>query len=107
MTLHDQLTAEELARLAETIAIALEASRVPHHLRGGLHRYFVLGILPGGFLQACLINDLRQAISRGDPSSIYALPAIVEFLQWEPPGEAWGSRLAVLQWTTTPERLEV
>jgi len=90
-----------------SITVRLAESAVPHHLREGLVRYFADGILPGSFLQAVLINDLQQAVGRADPQSMAGLPALITFLTWEVPGEAWGSRRLVLAWTTTPDRLEV
>jgi hypothetical protein len=80
---------------------------VPHHLRPGLVRYFADGIMPGSFLQAVLVNDLTQAVRRADPESCAALGPLVTFLLMHAPSIAWGSREAVLAWTTTPDQLEV
>lgn len=98
------MTREELGT---TIAEYLAASEVPHHLRGGLVLWFGHGILPGAFLQAVLANDLRQAVGRVSPGSLFAIQSLVTFLNTHAPAEAWGSRDALLAWTTTPERLEV
>lgn len=89
-----------------TLATRLEQSTVPAHLHEGLLRYLHDRILPGGFMQAVLCNDLQQAVCRADPVSLAGLRALVEFLQWDCPAEAWGSRDAVLAWTATPDRLE-
>jgi len=86
---------------------ALQASAVPEHLRAGLVRYVADGILPGSFLQAVLVNDLTQAVLRADPSSLAGLSALVTLLVDHVPAVAWGSRTAVLAWTTTPDRLEI
>jgi len=107
MTLWDQLTDAHREVLIAKIVEALTTSDIPHHLRGGLVRYFADGILPGGFMQAVLCNDLTEAVVRGAPGSLFALPALIEFLRWTAPERAWGSRERVLAWTTTPDRLEV
>ena len=107
MTLRDQLTDAQRDVLLQRIVGALAESGVPYTLREGLVRYFEHGILPGGFLQAVLCNNLREAIVRGNPGSLFALPALVEFLQWQAPAIAWGSAARVLAWTTTPDRLEI
>jgi hypothetical protein len=86
---------------------ALDASHIPAHLHDGLARYFLEGILPGGFLQAVLCNDLAEAVARATPGALLALPALIEFLEWRVDAEAWGSRACVLAWTTTPDRLEI
>jgi len=85
----------------------LRHSGVPEHLRPGLVRYFSDGIMPGSFLQSVLTNNLTQAVQRADPESMLALDPLVRFLTQHAPAMAWGSREAVLAWSTTPERLEV
>ncbi len=107
MTLWDQITDEDRETLIARIIEGLTQSEVPRHLRAGLVRYFSDGILPGGFLQAVLCNDLRAAVGRADPYSTAALGILVMFLVEHAPARAWGSREKVLAWTTTPDRLEV
>ena len=101
------MTTPTRAALGTTVAAALAVSEIPHHFRGGLIRYFGEGIVPGGFLQAVLANDLRLAIARAGPGSVLALEPLVRFLDDHAPAAAWGSAAAVAAWTTTPERLEV
>lgn len=101
------MTDAERELLVQALANALIASHVPLHLRAGLMRYFVDRILPGGFLQAVLCNDLEQTVSRAAPGAVATLPALVAFLMATAPADAWGSRDAVLAWTTTPDRLEI
>jgi hypothetical protein len=107
MTMWDQITDGQRETIIRGAIGALEQSHVPEHLREGLIRYLADGILPGGFLQAVLCNNLREAIVRGDPFALAGLPALVEYLRGEFPLIAWGSKERVLAWTTTPSRLEM
>lgn len=107
MSLWDQITDVQRDALIADLVARLQHSGVLENLRPGLVRYFADGILPGGFLQAVLVNDLTQAIHRADSQSLVMLPVLVWFLNDHAPSTAWGSRQAVLAWTTTPERLEV
>ena len=61
-----------------------------------IRRYVDHGILPGGFLQAVLRNDLRDALERADIRNIKILGAYVSYLMNEVPAACWGS----------PERVE-
>jgi ribosomal protein L40E len=107
MSLWDYLTDTAREELVAQIVGGLAASTVPEHLRAGLVRYFADGILPGGFLQAVLCNDLREAIARAAPGAVSALEPLVTFLEHHAPAIAWSSRDRVLAWTTTPQRLEI
>jgi hypothetical protein len=107
MTLWEQITDDQRETIVATVVQALARSDVPHHLRAGLVRYFSDGILPGGFLQAVLCNDLLLAVGRGDPESLDGLVRLVRLLTEHAPWRAWGSKAKVLAWTTTPDRLEV
>lgn len=86
---------------------ALNDCGVSEHLRGGLIRYVVDGVLPGGFLQACLCASLIEAARRGDPHSLMSLPGVVMFLEHYAPEDCWGSVGKVRAWTSTPDRLEI
>lgn len=107
MTLWDQLTDAQREALVVDLVAAIATSGIPHHLRAGLVRYFSDGILPGAYLQAVLCNNLTQAVKRTGPGSEAALPALIDFLLEHAPSTAWGSREAVLAWTTTPKSLEI
>jgi hypothetical protein len=107
MAMWDEVTEAQREALIARVVAGLAACGVPDHLRGGLVLYLAHGILPGGFLQAVLCNDLQQAIARGDPVSLAGLPALTEWLTHYAPAVAWGSVACVRAWTTTPERLEL
>jgi hypothetical protein len=97
----------ERATRAAELRDGAELLAVPLNLRGGLDRYILDGILPGGFLQAVLCCDLREAALRADPVSLFALPTLVHFLEHYAPRECWGSHAAVVAYTVTPDRLEI
>ena len=71
---------------------------LPDHLRGGMKRYLESGILPGGFLQACLRNDLSDAVLRADDETLPHLRDVVWFLNNEVPAPAWGSQKKTDEW---------
>lgn len=52
----------------------------------------------GGFVEAVLSNDLREAIGRGDDEAIDNLPHIVAYLYNDCPRHSWGSPAAVRAW---------
>jgi hypothetical protein len=72
---------------------------VPDHLIGGLVRYIINGIEPGGFLEAVLCNDLKEAFARGDEDSLNGLRRVVMFLYNDTPCGCWGSREKYANWT--------
>jgi hypothetical protein len=100
-------TADDRSKIAAALRDGAAVCGVPPHLRGGLDRYILDGILPGGFLQAVLCADLIEVALRADPVSLQSLPAVVQFLMFYAPRECWRSRAAVLVWTITPDRLEI
>ena len=71
---------------------------VPHHLRGGIERYILNGIRPGGFLCAVLRNDLQDAVAHADDMSYRGLRALTSWLLHEAPPECHGDREALEKW---------
>jgi len=65
--------------------------KVPAHLRDGLERYLVKGVLPDGFLRAVLSNNLVDAVLRADPVSLASLVDLVRYLRSCAPATAFGS----------------
>lgn len=74
------------------------ADKVPEHLREGLARYVIRGILPGSFLQAVITNDLRMSIRCGDEDSIAGIGAVVTFLWNSTPAQCFGDRNKMNNW---------
>jgi hypothetical protein len=79
---------------------------VPEHIRGGLIRFVDHGILPGGFLQAVLSNDLPEACARADDENRPRLFAIVRWLWNEAPATCWGSPEAMRAWNAKHEEAQ-
>ena len=71
---------------------------VPDHLRESLESYVKHGRPAGGFLTACLANDLMEAYKRADHISMVAMPHIVAWLYSVAPRACYGSYEAVEQW---------
>lgn len=71
---------------------------VPPRLRGGLYRFLMEGVGPGGFLHAVLSNNLRDAVAQGDPESLAALRAIVLLVHNKMPHACHGDPNAVRAW---------
>lgn len=70
------------------------------HLIPSLRRYADHHIPPGGFLQAVLSNDLKDACARADSQNRELLFEIVGYCYNEIPSACWGSPEAVKEWLT-------
>ena len=57
----------------------------------------------GGFLEAVLCNDLRQACARADARALGQLSDIVGYIYNELPSGCWGSPAKVHAWMTVEE----
>ena len=71
---------------------------VPAHMRSGVARYVIFGILPGAFLRAVLENDLMEAGRKGDQENRQRLFDYVMFLINYAPGGCFGSPEAMHAW---------
>ena len=76
----------------------MSISNIPDPILRGLMRYQDDGVMPGGFLQAVLRNDLQEAVFHADEESRAALLPICQYVHWEIPAVAHGSREAVDAW---------
>lgn len=72
---------------------------IPKRITEGIDRYVKTGILPGGFLRAVISNDLRAAIGNADDENKAVLDLIVIYMNWETPGNCWGSNDKMLSWS--------
>jgi hypothetical protein len=67
-------------------------------LRDELIAFIERGHPVGGFLEALLSNDLRDACERATADNLWLLPIYVGFLRECAPADAWGSREKVAAW---------
>ncbi len=82
----------------QVAALTPDYDLVPPHLREGLREYIQRGHLPGDYLQAVIANDLNEALSRGDETSLIFLRVLTTWLYNDAPGGSWGSRAIMSAW---------
>jgi len=63
-----------------------------------LKNYVEVGVPPGGFLEAVLSNDLKEAFGRADINNRYAMFDIVSYCWNHIPSQCWGSKETVTEW---------
>ena len=73
-------------------------------LEESLRAYIATGRPTGGFLRACLSNDLSGACARADEANLIQIPVIVAFLVNKAPASCWGSPQRVDDWLTTKQQ---
>lgn len=71
---------------------------IPRHMWQGVQLYVEQGIPPGSFLTAVLSNDLKGAFMRADEMNLAAMRKWVQFMYWDMPSDAQGSREKVEAW---------
>ena len=71
---------------------------LPAHLRESLDAYITTGRPLGGFLAACVQNNLALAINLADEANLPLIPAIVGYLFNECPSGCWGSADKYAKW---------
>lgn len=71
---------------------------IDQNLKEALDLYVEHGIEPGGFLTACLENNLTLALARADYRNRRNIFEIVSYIYNELPARCWGSREHVEKW---------
>ena len=74
------------------------AETIPPLVFEAIGRYVKTGSTVGGFVSACLHNNLADAVFKADPDSLRAIRDIAELLYNEIPSPAWGSPAKVAAW---------
>lgn len=74
------------------------AHLIPGHMVGGIKRYVLNGIPPGGFLTALLSNDFMGAVGKADDDNQRALISWAQFLYNHVPSGCFGSPDAFNKW---------
>jgi hypothetical protein len=85
---------------------------IPDHLRPGLARYLLNGVLPGGFLSSMISNDLMGAVTVADQKYRESFFEIARFFILYMPRNCFGSPEAIHEWRKLPpgerrRRLEI
>ena len=76
---------------------------IPAYLMEGIREYVVNHRGTGHFLQACIENDLLEAVSVADQNSIKALKQIVIFLYNHTPADCCGNKEKYKKWVNQPK----
>lgn len=71
---------------------------IPDIILEAINRYVEHRIPTGGFLQAVLENNLKEAVFRADKENSIPLKEIVNYIYWNIPFECWGSPEKVKKW---------
>ena len=71
---------------------------LPDELEASIRRYVDQGIPTGGFLQACIENDLMEACGRADEQNIHLLPVIAAYLHNKTPVGCHGEKGDMKRW---------
>jgi hypothetical protein len=71
---------------------------LPDELQESINNYIEYGIPLGGFLAACVENNLKEACARADVDNLPILSAIVGYLYQFAPFGCWGFPGAHQRW---------
>ena len=74
-----------------------------NYTKEGIDAYVTDGVQPGGFLEAVLENNLREAFGSADLNNRDALFDIVSYCYNKIPRECWGSPEKVKAWIERKE----
>ncbi len=83
----------------------IDYRRIKSITMDSLDRYVNQRIPTGGFLEAVLSNNLREALGRADDENAAALRDIVAYIYNELPGACWGSPERVDAWLNRGEKV--
>lgn len=71
---------------------------LPHDLQESLDAFASNGRPTGGFLEACIDNNLLEACKRADADNLHRIPAIVAYLYNQCDLRCWGHSGAFEAW---------
>lgn len=78
--------------------------RMPEAIYRGLVNYLEHGEC-GGFIAACLANDLTAAVCRADEESLECIRPIVKFIHNEMPSLCHGNKQLVHEWRRSRQKV--
>lgn len=73
-------------------------AELPEHMRPGLVRYVLYGIIPGRFLRAVMANEWELAKRKADEINAKVLPAYMDLLAFGCPEGCHGNPEKVRAW---------
>lgn len=82
----------------EGINPVLSYRRIRPDIIEAIDRWAAVGCPTGSFVQAVLENNLSNAVGFADKDNLETLPAIVNYVYNEIPGDSWGSPEKVAAW---------
>lgn len=91
-------TAHALTQMRADLRTKMIDAGLPNHMHAALERYVFDGILPGGFLEAVLSNNLMEAVTKADYTNLAALKDWVMFVYWNIPSGCWKSDKHITDW---------
>lgn len=71
---------------------------LPEDLEETLRAYVETGLPTGGFLEAVINNDLKEACGRADERNIWIIPVISAWLYNNSPSLCWGRANSFERW---------
>jgi hypothetical protein len=80
------------------MAYTLSEMTLPDDLKETIDRYIEHGVPTGGFLEAVICNDLKEACGRADEQNLRIIPAIVSYFYNEAPMACWGKPDSFQNW---------
>lgn len=80
------------------MSYTFRGSVLPDDFKETIDLYVEHGIPTGGFLEACIENDLCSAVAQASQDSLSAIPAIVGYLYNEVPNGCWGRKGVFREW---------
>lgn len=92
MAAHDEAVAEVTEQLA------FGKQLVPHHLWGGILNHVLDGRGTGNFIARMIENDLLNAITAADDTTLARIRDIMVFMHNYAPQRCWGSPERARRW---------
>ena len=71
---------------------------IPDRVRDAFRDHVIFGYVAGGFVEACLANNLSEAVCRADPECLAYIRNIVMYLNNCVSAKCWGNEEKVTQW---------
>lgn len=81
-------------------------AQFPEHMKETISKYVEHGVPVGGFLEAVITDNLRDAVFKADSSNLPLLRDYLLFFRWETPPQCHGSVENYKNWIASHARGE-